>query len=186
MVISYIPGSSKALHELLAVVRNRLNEAISSLSIPAWNTTVTKAVPGAAQFAAYRFGLSLRLLRNICLWKNILALPILEKLALEELLGGKLLPHLKSIISDIHDAITRTERIVASLSGVWAGPEPEIAALVDFVAELGSKLERRHASGASEEETRGLARRLKNMLVALNEYDKARAILKTFQLKEAL
>uniref|UniRef100_A0A6V7QYT9 Uncharacterized protein n=1 Tax=Ananas comosus var. bracteatus TaxID=296719 RepID=A0A6V7QYT9_ANACO len=153
---------------------------------------VTKAVPGAAQFAAYRFGLSLRLLRNICLWKNILALPILEKLALEELLGGKLLPHLKSIISDIHDAITRTERIVASLSGVWAGPEvksepsQKLRPLVDFVAELGSKLERRHASGASEEETRGLARRLKNMLVALNEYDKARAILKTFQLKEAL
>lgn len=81
-----------------------------------------KAVPGAARLAAYRFGVSVRLLRNISLWKEILVLPVVEKLALDELLVGKILPHLRSIRSDIHDAATRTERIVASLSGVWAGP----------------------------------------------------------------
>ncbi|XP_072963897.1 transcriptional repressor ILP1-like [Typha angustifolia] len=192
MVISYVPGSSKALRELLTVVHYRLTEAIASLSVPAWGTVVTKCVPGAGQYAAYRFGMSVRLLRNICLWKNILALPVLEKLALEELLKGKLLPHVKSIVPNIHDAITRTERIVASLSGVWSGPEvnsepsQKLHPLVDFVAELGRKLEKQHKSGGSEEGTRELARRLKNMLVALNEYDKARAMLKTFQLKEAL
>lgn len=81
-----------------------------------------KAVPNAARLAAYRFGMSVRLMRNICLWKEILALPVLEKLALDELLSGKILPHVRSIVSDIHDAVTRTERIVASISGVWAGP----------------------------------------------------------------
>lgn len=80
-----------------------------------------KAVPNAARLAAYQFGMSVRLMRNICLWKDILALPVLEKLALDELLSGKVLPHVRSITSNIHDAITRTERIVASLSGVWAG-----------------------------------------------------------------
>lgn len=192
MVISYVPASSKPLRELLTVVHNRLNEAISSLNLPVWSSVVTKAVPGTAQIVAYRFGMSVRLLRNICLWKNILSMPVLENLALEELLGGKLLPHVKSIMPNIHDAIMRTERIVASLVGVWSGldvtsrPSQKLQPLVDCIAELGGKLEKRHASGVSEEETFGLARRLKNMLVSLNEYDKARAILRIFQLKEAL
>lgn len=82
-----------------------------------------KAVPNAARFAAYRFGTSVRLLRNICLWNNILSMSVLEKLALDELLSGKILPHLRSIQSNIDDAITRTERVVASISGVWAGPK---------------------------------------------------------------
>lgn len=60
-------------------------------------------------------------MRNICLWKDILALPVLEKLALDELLCGKVLPHVRSIASNVHDAVTRTERIIASLSGVWVG-----------------------------------------------------------------
>lgn len=49
-------------------------------------------------------------------------MPVLEKLALDELLCGKVLPHFRNISENVHDAITRTERIVASLSGVWAGP----------------------------------------------------------------
>lgn len=78
-------------------------------------------MPSAARIAAYRFGLSIRLLKNIYLWKDILALHILEKLALDELLSGKVLPHIRSVTPNIHDAITRTERIIASLSGVWSG-----------------------------------------------------------------
>lgn len=40
--------------------------------------------------------------------------------------------------------------------------------------------------GITESETSGLARRLKKMLVELNEYDNARDIARTFHLKEAL
>jgi GC-rich sequence DNA-binding factor len=67
-------------------------------------------------------GVSVRLLRNICLWKDIFAMPVLEKLALDELLYAKILPHFRSISENVQDAITRTERIIASLSGVWSGP----------------------------------------------------------------
>ncbi len=81
-----------------------------------------KVVPNAARVAAYRFGMSVCLMRNICLWKEILALPVLEKLVLDELLYGKVLPHVRSITANVHDSITRTERVIASLSGVWAGP----------------------------------------------------------------
>lgn len=81
-----------------------------------------KAVPNATRVAAYRFGTSVRLMRNICLWNKILAIPVLEKIALDELLCGKVLPHLHSILSNVHDAITRTERVIASLYGVWTGP----------------------------------------------------------------
>ena len=81
-----------------------------------------KVVPNAARMAAYRFGMSIRLMRNICLWKEILALPVLEKLVLDELLYGKVLPHVLSITANVHDSITRTERAIASLFGVWAGP----------------------------------------------------------------
>jgi len=80
-----------------------------------------KAVPNAARMAAYRFGVAVRLMRNICMWKDILAMPVLEKLALDELLGRKVLPHVQNLTPEIHDAISRTERIIASLSGVWAG-----------------------------------------------------------------
>lgn len=51
---------------------------------------------------------------------------------------------------------------------------------------IGKKLEKRHLVGATESDTIRLARRLKRMLVELNEYDKARDISKTFHLKEAL
>ncbi|CAD6335138.1 unnamed protein product [Miscanthus lutarioriparius] len=186
MVIGYLPTSSKDLHQLLASVRSRLTEAVADLSVPAWGSMVTRTVPGASQYAAYRFGVAIRLLKNVCLWKDILAEHVVEKLALDELLRGKILPHMKSIILDVHDAITRAERIATSLSEVWPKQSQKLQPFVDLVVELGNKLERRRTSGISEEETRGLARRLKNILVSLNEYDKARAILKTFQLREAL
>ncbi|KAL5217898.1 hypothetical protein ABZP36_018582 [Zizania latifolia] len=186
MVIIYLPTSSKALHQLLAAVNSRLTEAIAEISVPAWGSMVTRVVPGASQYAAHRFGVATRLLKIVCLWKDILAKPVLEKLALEELLRGKILPHMKSIILDVYDAIARAERIAVSLSAICSSPSQKLQPFIDLVVELGNKLERRHMSGISEEETRGLARRLKNILVALNEYDRARAILKTFQLREAL
>ncbi|OVA19461.1 GC-rich sequence DNA-binding factor [Macleaya cordata] len=192
LVINYVPASSEALRELLSVIHSRLADAVANLIVPTWSTIVIKAVPNAARIAAYRFGMSIRLLKNICLWKDILAFPILERLALDELLSGKVLPHVRSITPNIHDAMTRTERIIASLSGIWSGPSVtgershKLQPLVDHVITLGKTLEKKHVSGVSESETSGLARRLKKMLVELNEYDKARAISRTFQLKEAL
>ncbi|KAK6228484.1 hypothetical protein SCA6_000824 [Theobroma cacao] len=192
LIIDYVPASSEALAELLVTIRTRLSEAVADIMVPTWSPLVMKAVPNAARVAAYRFGMSVRLMRNICLWKEILALPVLEKLALDELLYGKILPHVRNITSDVHDAVTRTERIVASLSGVWAGTNViqdssrKLQPLVDYVLLLGKTLERRHASGVTESGTGGLARRLKKMLVELNEYDSARDIARRFHLKEAL
>lgn len=189
LVLTYVPTSSEALADLLLNIRTRLSKAVANIVVPTWSPLVMSAVPNAARVAAYRFGMSVRLVRNICLWKEILALPILEELVLDGLLYRKILPHLRSITSNIHDAITRTERIVASLSGVWAGPSisgrhgRKLQPLVDFVISLGQALEKKRLS---ENETGGLARRLKKMLVDLNEYDSARDIARTFRLKEAL
>ncbi|KAK4605826.1 hypothetical protein RGQ29_000205 [Quercus rubra] len=192
LVTNYVPASSEALSDLLVAVRTRLADAVANLTVPTWSPLVLKAVPNAARVAAYRFGRSVRLMRNICLWKEILALPVLEKLVLDELLFGKVLPHVRSITTNVHDAITRTERIIASLSNVWAGPNVsgershKLQALVDYLLLLGKTLEKRHVIGITESETSGLARRLKKMLVELNEYDNARDIARTFHLKEAL
>lgn len=189
-VFTYVPLSSKAVSELVAVLRDRLSDAVANLTVPTWNTFILKAVPNAARFSAYRFGMSVRLMKNICLWNNILSMSVLEKLALDELLSGKILPHLRSIQSNVHDAITRTERVVASLSGVWSGPSvsgdrsPRLQPMVDYLLVLGKTLEKRQSSSSSG--TNGLARRLKKMLVDLNEYDHARHISRTFNLKEAL
>lgn len=192
LIINYVPASSEALKELIASIRTRLAEAVVNLVVPVWSPVAMKAVPNAARVAAYRFGVAVRLMRNICMWKDILALPVLEKLVLDELLAGKVLPHVQNLIPDIHDAITRTERIIASVNGVWSGASVTAARshklqpLVDYVLMLGKTLEKKQASGLPENETSGLARRLKKMLVDLNEYDEARAILRTFHLKEAL
>ena len=51
---------------------------------------------------------------------------------------------------------------------------------------LGKTLEKKRVMGITENETSGLARRLKKLLVELNEYDNARELAKTFHLKEAL
>ncbi|KAL0327040.1 UNVERIFIED_CONTAM: Transcriptional repressor ILP1 [Sesamum angustifolium] len=122
LIIRYVNLSSSALAELVTVLRDRLTKAVADLLVPTWSPLEMKAVPNAARVAAYRFGTSVRLMRNICLWDKILAMPILEKIALDELLCGKVLPHLHSIQSNVHDAIVRTERIIASLYGVWTGP----------------------------------------------------------------
>jgi GC-rich sequence DNA-binding factor len=186
MIIDYLATSHKGLHQLVASVKSRLADAIADISVPVWGSMVTRTVPGAAQYAAYRFGVATRLLRNVCLWKDTLADSVVEKLALEELLRGKLVPHMKSIILDVHDSTLRAERMVASLFEVSSSHSGKLQPLVDLLVELGKKLGRRHRSGASEEETHSLARRVKDMLVALNEYDKARAIMKAFHLREAL
>ncbi|PON75389.1 GC-rich sequence DNA-binding factor [Parasponia andersonii] len=192
LVTDYVPASSEALADLLVTIRTRLADAVANLKVPTWSPLVFQAVPNAARVAAYRFGMSVRLMKNICLWKEILALPVLEKLALDELLCGKVLPHVRSITANVHDAITRTERIVASLFGVWAGPNVtgdrsrKLQPLVDYVLLLGKTLEKKRALGVTESETNGLARRLKKMLVELNEYDSARDVARNFHLKEAL
>ncbi|XP_068332691.1 transcriptional repressor ILP1-like [Pyrus communis] len=192
LVTDYVPPSSEALADLLGAIRTRLADAVTNLTVPTWSPLVLTAVPDAARLAAYRFGMSVRLMKNICLWKEILASPILEKLAIEELLCGKVLPHVRSIAANVHDAVTRTERIVASLSGVWAGSNltgdrsRKLQSLVDYVLSLGRTLEKKHSLGVTQSETGGLARRLKKMLVDLNQYDKARDIARTFNLKETL
>ncbi|KAF5737854.1 PAX3- and PAX7-binding protein 1 [Tripterygium wilfordii] len=192
LLTNYVPASSEAVAELLGAICTRLAVAVANIMVPTWSPLVLKAVPSAARVAAYRFGMSVRLMKNICLWKDILALPVLEKLALDELLCGKVLPHVRSIAPNIHDAISRTERLVDSLSGVWSGPSVtgsrsgKLQPLVEYVLSLGRALEKRHVSGVTENETGGLARRLKKILVELNEYDKARDIARNFHLKEAL
>ncbi|KAJ3675852.1 hypothetical protein LUZ60_004894 [Juncus effusus] len=104
MVINYLSLSSKALHELLGMVAVRLTEAVDALDVPLWGPSVIKTVPGAGKLCAYRLGMSARLLRNICLWKDILAGPVIEKITMDELLKGEMLPHVKSMGLDLHDA----------------------------------------------------------------------------------
>ncbi|KAK7362408.1 hypothetical protein VNO77_04519 [Canavalia gladiata] len=189
LIVQHVSHESEALADLLVSIRTRLADAVANLTVPTWSPPVLTAVPDAARVAAYRFGVSVRLLRNICLWKDIFSMPVLEKLALDELLCGKVLPHFRSISENVHDAITRTERIIASLSGVWAGSSVigdrnhKLQPLVTYVLSLGRILERRNVP---ESDTNHLARRLKKILVDLNEYDHARNMARTFHLKEAL
>ncbi|XP_060214902.1 transcriptional repressor ILP1 [Lycium barbarum] len=192
LVLRYGPFSGSALSNLVAVLRDRLADAVANLKVPTWDTLVIRAVPDAARVAAYRFGMSIRLIRNICLFHEIFAMPVLEELVLDQLLSGKVLPHLRSIQSNIHDAVTRTERVVTSLYGVWAGPKvtgdcsPKLRPLVDYLLTLARVLEKKHSSSSGEIETSKYARRLKKMLVELNQYDYARDISRTFNIKEAL
>ncbi|KAH1087018.1 hypothetical protein GYH30_018514 [Glycine max] len=189
LIVQHVSHESEALADLLVSIRTRLADAVANLTVPTWSPPVVAAVADAARVAAYRFGVSVRLLRNICSWKDVFSMPVLENLALDELLFGKVLPHLRIISENVQDAITRTERIIASLSGVWAGPsviadrKRKLQPLLTYVLSLGRILERRNAP---ESDTSHLARRLKKILVDLNEYDHARTMARTFHLKEAL
>ncbi|KZV30463.1 hypothetical protein F511_23470 [Dorcoceras hygrometricum] len=192
LVIRYVDHSSSALGDLVGVLRDRLTKAVADLMVPTWSPVEMNTVSNAARVAAYKFGTAVRLMRNICLWNKILSMHVLERIVLDELLCGKILPHLHIIHSNIHDAIFRTERVIASMNGVWAGPSVtgdrsrKLQALVDYLLLIGKTLEKRVGSGNMETETGKLVRRLKKMLVELNEYDHARALSRTFNLKEAL
>lgn len=65
------------------------------------------------------------------------------------------------------------------------GCSRKLQPLVDYLLLLGKILEKKHVV-VSENETGRLVRRLKKMLVELNQYDHARQLSRTFNLKEAL
>ncbi|CAK9276824.1 unnamed protein product [Sphagnum jensenii] len=190
-MLIYVDVSSEPLQELLAAARTRMAEAVAALELPSWSLQVTAAVPRAGRFAAQQFGTSVRLLRNIGLWKDILALPVLEHLALDQLLSAKILVHLRTLLPTVHDAVVRTERVLTSLSGVWVGGSsaelsPKLAPFIEYLLSLTRAIEKRREGGASSDDTTALARRVKRLLVEVNEYDRARRLSKLFQLKEAL
>lgn len=58
--------------------------------------------------------------------------------------------------------------------------------LVEYLLLLGKTLERKQVTSAMETDTGKLVRRLRKMLVELNEYDHARVLSRNFNLKEAL
>jgi GC-rich sequence DNA-binding factor len=159
--------------------------------LPCWSLQVMAAVPRAGRFAAQQFGTSVRLLRNLGLWKDVLALPVLEHLALDQLLSAKILVHLRTLLPTVHDAVIRTERVLSALSGVWVGGSsaelsPKLAPFIEYLLSLTRAIEKRREGGASSDDTTALARRVKRLLVEVNEYDRARRLSKLFQLKEAL
>lgn len=58
--------------------------------------------------------------------------------------------------------------------------------LVEYIDILGRSMESKLKAGGRKEDLVPLARQVRNMFVALDEYDKARGIAKLFSLKEAL
>ncbi|KAG6396663.1 hypothetical protein SASPL_142818 [Salvia splendens] len=217
MVTEFVGSSNSAVGKLVAVLRDRFTTAVNDLVVMFLNFINlaflcinvpyqyflngvfsnrsphgAKAVPDAARVAAYRFGTSVRLLRNISLWSKVLAISVVEKIALDELLYGNILPHLRSIQTNVHEAVIRTERVIASLNDVWTGSSvtedrsKKLQPLVDYVLLLGKTMERKHASGGMENEMGKLVSRLRKMLVELNQYDHARALSRSFNLKEAI
>lgn len=63
---------------------------------------------------------------------------------------------------------------------------PKLRPLVDYLLSLARVLEKKQISSNGEIQTSKFARRLKKMLVELNQYDYARDISRTFNIKEAL
>ncbi|KAG0625239.1 hypothetical protein M758_2G039200 [Ceratodon purpureus] len=193
MLIYVDAANSESLQEMLAAVHKRMSKAVATLEVPAWSYQVTAAVPGAMQFVNRQFGVAVRLLRNLGFWKDVLALPQLEKLALDQLLSGKMLVYLRAGVTTEQDAIARIERIVAALTGVWVGPSftelsPKLASLIEYMLKITRSLEKKREieNQVNESMTVALARRMKRVLVDVNEYDRARSLNKFFQLKEAL
>jgi hypothetical protein len=76
---------------------------------------------------------------------------------------------------------------------------PKLAPFIEYLTSLTTVIEERHDGRASSEDTMGLARQVKSLLVDVNEYNQANSLLvdvneydqaqhlsKLFQLKEAL
>ncbi|XP_078442076.1 GC-rich sequence DNA-binding factor-like protein [Wolffia australiana] len=163
MVVSYLGGESEKAAGLAAEIKARLAEAAE----------------GVAGFEP-----GVRLLRNVCLWKEVLAATAVEEVALGALVVGKLVPELRRM--GLEEGVAGAERVVAAMAGFGIGGQ-RARPLVECVAEMGRRLEKRRAAAGPEDGAAvALARWLKKVLVELNEYDRARALLKAFNLREAL
>ncbi|XP_024520759.1 transcriptional repressor ILP1 isoform X1 [Selaginella moellendorffii] len=178
----YVPATSDAFIDLVALVRSRIAAAVSEVEVPTWSAQLTTAVEQAAEIAEYRFRLSIKLLRNIGLWKNVLSLSKLNQLGLEELLNGRILPHLRVLAPE--DAVARTETVLVALHGTWISSGvkdmcPELGAFIQHVISLGRTLEK-----LKKRDVAALAQAVRKMLLSLNQPEKARELARVFQLKE--
>ncbi|KAL5707494.1 hypothetical protein ACHQM5_018392 [Ranunculus cassubicifolius] len=159
LVMCYVQSSGEALQGLLSVIQTRLADAIASVG-------------------DFPVCMSLQLLTSICCWKDLLSIPVLEKLALDELLNRKVLHRLQGF--SVYDAITSIEKIMVSLNGTWTGSGAvgagslKLEPLVNYVMTLGNILEKDHGLGGVEGETSGptLVRRLENILDELNQHNR--------------
>ncbi|GJP43696.1 hypothetical protein CLOM_g3129 [Closterium sp. NIES-68] len=173
------------------------------MKVPAWPPPVLAACPFAARFAAQRFGQALRLIHNMGRLREVVSQPLLDRLVLGSLLPNQLLPHLRALTPSLHDAVPRTERLVCVLcDGKWVGtgsgsalppsaeprnsPRSPLSQLVAYVETLGRSVESRSRVEGQREECVVLARKLKRMLVQMEEMDKARGLAKVFGIKEAV
>lgn len=84
----------------------------------------------------------------------------LEKIALDDLVGDNVDSHLTSIQSSLHDTMSRSEMIVSSLDGVWAGAgvvtgnwSSKLQPFVDYTLTLEETLRDKHVAGGFETET---------------------------------
>ncbi|CAI5952768.1 unnamed protein product, partial [Closterium sp. NIES-64] len=195
------PSSVPSFRPLLPSSTSLLPNPLATL--PAWPPPILAACPSAARFAAQRFGHALRLIYNLGRMRDVVSQQLLDRLVLQSLLANQLLPHLRALAPALHDAVPRTERLVCVLcDGKWAGtgsgsalppsaeprnsPRSPLSLLVAYIETLGRSVESRSAVEGQREECVGLARRLKRMLVQMEEMDKARALGKVFGIKEAL
>ncbi|CAI5537238.1 unnamed protein product, partial [Closterium sp. Naga37s-1] len=200
-VLVYVEAGAPAVVEMMKALEGRIEGAVAEMQLPAWPPPVLASYPAAARFAAQRFGQALRLIHNLGRMREVVSQSLLDRLVLQSILANQLLPHLRALAPALHDAVPRTERLVCVLcDGKWAGTgsgsalppsaEPRnrspLSQLVAYIETLGRSVESRSAVEGQREECVGLARRLKRMLVQMEEMDKARALGKVFGIKEAL
>ncbi len=81
---------------------------------------------------------------------------------------------------------TMWKRFSSHCSFVCGLCSPKLAPFIEYLLSLTRAIEKRREGGASSDDTTALARRIKRLLVEVNEYDRARRLSKLFQLKEAL
>ncbi|CAI7863398.1 unnamed protein product [Closterium sp. NIES-53] len=195
-VLVYVEAGAPAVVEMMKAVEGRIESAAGEMQLPAWPPPVLASCPAAARFAAQRFGQALRLIHNLGRMREVVSQSLLDRLVLQSLLANQLLPHLCALAPTLHDAVPRTERLVCVLcDGKWAGtgsgsalppsaeprnsPRSPLSQLVAYIETLGRSVESRSAVEGQREECVGLARRLKRMLVQMEEMDKARALGKS-------
>lgn len=115
----YVDPGSDGLVGIVQKTQRRLEEAVAVTKVPSWPPAVLAATPRAELYLARAFGRAVRLLRSICAFHEVLPASNLQMLAIQQLVAGQLLQHVRAAAADPITLAKRAQKVLDALPAAW-------------------------------------------------------------------
>lgn len=181
-LLIYVPPDDEGLQRVISAIKAKLEEAVAAARVPSWPPAALAASPRAEADLARQFGRAVRLLRNVCAFSEALPLAFVQRLALEQLVGRGLMPHVRAAAADPGVVASRALRVVNALPAAWlaSGVPRGMEGLVELLGAITRMLERESGDEVKRAARAPAARDLAGVLAKLGDADGARRLALMF------